>query len=271
MQYRIYLDSLFIQEVILNFYVLMLCRICLISTATRKRLILASVFAGGYQVLLFLLPLPGQIVLFYIVLLGIYMLGSFVTIRIAFGKSNCVVYIKRISVYMVFTLVIGGIFLGILPRFSFYNHSKVKVIIFLIAGAGVYVMLWKIFREKRQNMYYGQIRIMHNKEALEGVYFMDSGNGLVESISKKPVLLADSKWLFEKFAKEELLTRPVVYKSVGKQKGILYAYCMDEIIIYDAKEAYTYEKVWIGVCREDIFAGKDYQMILPPFYGAHKE
>ncbi len=271
MQYRIYLDSLFIQEVILNFYVLMLCRICLISTATRKRLILASVFAGGYQVLLFLLPLPKQIVLFYTVLLGLYMLGSFITMRIAFGKSKRLVYIKCISVYMVFMLVVGGIFLGVLPRFAFYNHSKVKFIFFLIAGTTVYAMLWKIFQEKRQNMYYGHIRVIHNKEVLEGKYFMDSGNALVESISKKPVLLADSKWLFGKFSREELLTRPVVYKSVGKQKGILYAYCIDEIIIYDAKEAYTYEKVWIGICREDIFTGKDYQMILPPFYGAHKE
>ena len=271
MQYRIYLDSLFIQEVILNFYVLMLCRICLISSATRKRLILASVFAGGYQVFLFLLPLPTQPVLFYTALLGLYMVGSFVTMRIAFGNTKHLVYIKRISIYMVFMLIVGGIFLGILPKFAFYNRSKVKFIFFLIVGAMVYVTLWKIFREKRQNQYYGQIQVIHGKEVLEGVDFMDSGNALVESISQKPVLLADSKWLFEKFEKEELLTRPGVYKSVGKQKGILYAYCIDKIIIYDAKEAYTYEKVWIGICREDIFTGKNYQMIVPPFYGAHKE
>lgn len=271
MHYQIYLDSLFIQEVIVNFYVLKLCRICLMSTATHKRLILASFFAGVFQTVLFLIPFPENIILFYIVLLSLYMLGSLVTVTIAFGKGDLMVYIKRSVLYMTFLLVMGGIFMGLLPRFSFYNRSEVKAVVFFLSGAAVYVLVWKVFQDKRRDMYCGQFQLGHNGVFVKGKYFMDSGNGLVESISQKPVLLANAEWLFENYPKEELFCRPVLYKSVGKQKGILYAYCMDELVIYGKTKAYTYEKVWVGVCKEDIFANRDYQIILPPFYGVHKE
>ncbi|MBQ8038954.1 MAG: sigma-E processing peptidase SpoIIGA [Lachnospiraceae bacterium] len=271
MQYQIYLDSLFIQEVVINFYVLMLCKLCLINTTTWKRMIFASIFAGGFQVGVLLLPFPNNIVMFYVMLFCLYIIGGFITIRIAFGTGKWKVYIKRITIYLFFTLIIGGLFLGILPRFAFYNHSQIKFMIFLVTGAGAYTIFGKIFWEKRQNMFYGRLKLIHCGKALEGRYFMDSGNSLVESISKKPVLIADAGWLFECFSKEKLFVRPVIYKSVGKSKGILYAYCMDELVIYGKNEAYTYEKVWVGVCREDVFTDKNYQIILPPIYGVHRE
>ena len=161
--------------------------------------------------------------------------------------------------------------MGILPRFSFYGNSQGKVIIFLIAGMVVYIFLQYLFREKSKKMFYGRLSLRHKGICLEGKYFMDSGNGLVESLSNKPVLLAGAGWFFEKFPKQELMSRPVIYKSVGKSKGLLDAYCVEELIIYEGQKTYTYEKVWVGLCTEDIFSGKDYQIILPPFYGVKGE
>lgn len=271
MGYEIYLDSLFLQEVSINFYVLMLCRNCIVFRGQYKRMIMAAVFAGGFQTGLFILPFPDNRILFYGLLWGLYAVDAFITIRIAFGKSTVKVYIKLAGIYMAMLLVIGGIFMGILPQLSLYKKSDGKVIIFLIAGSGVYMLLWYVFKEKRQKYFCGRCRIVHKGKSLEGNYFMDSGNGLVESLSGKPVLLADATWLFATFEKEKLLFRPVVYKSVGKEKGILYAYGMDELVICDGKKEYTYEKVWVGVCTEDIFLKKDYQIILPPFYGVRNE
>lgn len=271
MHYQIYLDSLLIQEMIVNFYVLELCRLCLMSTATHKRLVFAALFAGLFQVILLCIPFPDNLVLFYITVFMLYVISSLLTVIIGFGKNRFIVYIKWCLIYMTFLLIIGGIFMGILPGFSFYNDSKVKVIVFLVAGALVYALLWQLFKKRRMNIYYGRLKLRHQETSLEGRYFMDSGNGLVESISKKPVLLADSGWLFEKLKKEELMCRPVIYKSVGKQKGILYAYCIDELVIYGEKKTYTYEKVWVGVCREELLKNKDYQVILPLFYGTHYE
>lgn len=167
--------------------------------------------------------------------------------------------------------MIGGIFQGILPRISFYNDSKVKIISFLIAGGAVYFFLWKVYEEKRNNMYYGKLKIEHKGISLEGNYFLDSGNKLVESISGKPVLVTSAKWLFGPLSPEMLFFRPVVYKSVGKEKGVLDAYCVDLVVIYGKERTYKYEKVWVGICREELFSGKDYQIILPPLYGVQGE
>ncbi len=271
MSYEIYLDSLFLQEVVINFYVLMICRNCMICRGKYKRLIMAAVIAGMFQTVLFLLPMPDNRILFISLLWGLYTINAILTIRIAFGKNNTKIYIKYAGVYMVLLLSIGGIFMGILPQMALYKKSDGKIIIFLIAGAVVYALFWYAFKEKRQKYFCGKLRLLHKGKILEGHYFMDSGNGLVESLSGKPVLLADASWLFAAFEKDELLLRPVVYKSVGKKKGILYAYGLDELVICGEKEEYTYEKVWVGVCTEDIFSGKDYQIILPPFYGVRDE
>ena len=271
MYYQIYLDSLLIQEVIINFYVLELCKICLMSSVTHKRLILTSLVAGSLQTLLFLLTFPTNLFWFYMVLISWYVMAGFITVRIGFGKNPVRIYIKQMSIYMIFMLIIGGMIMGILPRFSFYKNSKVKLIFFLMVGAGVYILVWKVFKEKRSRDYNGQLQFSHRGKSLEGSYFMDSGNGLRESLSGKPVLLADDKWFFGTYSKESFFCRPVVYKSVGKEKGILYAYCLDELVILGKDKTYIYEKVWVGVCREDIFADKDYQIILPPEYGVHNE
>ena len=267
MYYKLYIDTFFIQEFVINFYVLLLCKICFIGRVRYRRIALAAAILAGYQTSMLFVPFPQHPFLFFLMLWILNVVGAYYGVRVCFGKNSAVVYIKQIAVYMIWLLIIGGFFVGILPRVELFRESSVKGIFFIVIGGAVYIVLKWLFGEKQKIAYYGKMQIRHRDRVLEGQYFMDSGNSLVESISKKPVLLAHEKWLFEKIKKDELFSRPIVYKSVGKNKGILYAYCVDEIIIYGKNGAYTYEKVWIGVCREDLFSGKDYQIILPPFYG----
>lgn len=270
MRYQIYLDSFLIQEFVINFYVLKLCNICLMCTATHKRLFMTSLIAGIYQVILLFIPFPSNRILFYIMFFILYSIGSYITIWIAFKKNAFIVQVKRVGIYLAFMLTIGGIFTGILPRFSFYKYSQVKVIIVAIFGAIVYLILHTLLRKRRQTTYYGKMRLYHKDVSLYGTYFVDSGNGLVESISKKPVLLADEKWLEPILKTKDLMYRPVIYKSVGKSRGILYAYCIDKLVIYEETFSYTYEKVWVGVCKEKLLENQKCQVILPLFYGQAK-
>ncbi len=271
MYYQVYLDVFFVQEMIVNFYVLELLRICLMSTATHRKLIFAAAFAGLYQVILLCIPFPENLVIFYVFLLILYAFGSVLTLRIAFGKQTMLVYIKQTAAYMTMLLCVGGMLTGLLPKLPFYKNSKVKLLFLGVAGAFVYVLLYALFRKRRQNNYYGRLKLRHKDVSLEGTFFMDSGNGLIETISGKPVLIADRQWLFNALKEEELLCRPVIYKSLGKEKGVLYAYDIDELVIYGEKRTYTYEKVWVGVYGEKLFDKGDCQVILPLFYGTHYE
>lgn len=271
MYYQVYIDSLFIQEIIINLYVLGLCKLCLMSSATFRRVFFAALFISAYQVIMLYIPFPQNIVLFYGTVFMMYIQGSLITVIIAFGKSGFRTCLKRVFLYMTILMTMGGIFMGIFPRLSLYKRSKVKVLWFLFVGALVYVLLWQILKNKRQSTYFGKLKLIHQGKCLDGKYFMDSGNGLKESISQKAVLIADYAWLFHTFDKDTLMCRPVIYQSVGKQKGILYAYCFDELVIYGETKTYTYDKVWIGVCQEELFHNKDYQVILPLDYGIYYE
>lgn len=267
MYYKLYIDVFFIQEFVINFYVLLLCKICFIGMVRYRRIALAAAILATYQTTMLFVSFPQPPFCFFLMLWMLNVVGAYLGVRVCFGKNRVLVYIKQIAIYMIWLLVIGGIFVGILPRVELFRESSVKGIFFIVIGGAIYVVLKWLFLEKKKIAYYGKIQIRHKDVVLDGQYFMDSGNSLVESISRKPVLLAYGKWLFETVKKDELFSRPVVYKSVGKKKGILYAYCVDEIIIYGKNGAYTYEKVWVGVCRDDLFSDRDYQIILPPFYG----
>ena len=65
MQYSIYIDVLFLQEVIINFYTLELCKLIFKSTATHKKMVLTALLASVYQVVLLYMPYPSDTVLFY--------------------------------------------------------------------------------------------------------------------------------------------------------------------------------------------------------------
>lgn len=267
MYYQLYIDSFFVQEFVINLYVLLLCKVCFISTVRYRRIVLAAIIIATYQTGMLFVTFPKHPILFFVIFSIWNVTGAYLGVRMCFGKSKAIIYIRRINIYIILLFVIGGIFLGLLPRFELFRKSSVKGIFFIVAGAFIYISLKYFLLEKRKTLYYGNAQILHKDIVLEGQYFMDSGNSLVESISQKPVLLTYEKWLFEKISKDEFFSRPVVYKSVGKQKGILYAYCVDKLIIHGKNGAYTYEKVWVGVCREEMFSGRDYQIILPPFYG----
>lgn len=271
MHYQIYADVLFVQEWILNFYVLEMCRLSLMCTATHKRLFAASAFFGICQVLILFVPFPENMVLFYGLLFVFYIILLFVTLWLAFGKTTLRNFIKRMLYYMAYMLVIGGIFMGILPRMSFFRNSGRKVLFFLAGGIIVYFLVWHIQKKRQVLNYCGKLLLVLGEKSVEGQYFMDTGNGLCESISKKPVLLADEKWLNTHFDIKECMCRPVIYKSVGKKRGILYAFCFDKLVICKEKKAYIYEKVWIAECPGELLKNNDYQVILPIFYGTHYE
>lgn len=269
MYYEIYVDSFLLQEIGMNFYVLLLCRLCLMRTATCRRILLAAIVESVFQLFLIFIPYPTNLILFYGMHLTLQIVKSYITIIIAFGKKRLTTTIKYLTVYISVLLMVGGSIVGVLPRFSFFNESKMKSFYLLICGAVIYMLFSYVFQRKRQDTYYGNLELFHKDQKLEGKYFLDSGNGLMESISGKPVLLADEIWLEEFLKQNEFMCRPVFYKSVGKSHGMLYAYCVDKLVIYDEKRSYTYDKVWVGVCEKTLLENQKCQVILPLYYGQH--
>ncbi len=267
MNYQVYLDSFLIQEIIINFFVLKLCKMYLLCTATTKRLLLAALFAGIYQVILLFVPFMHNRFLFYLQVLCLYSIGSYWVISIAFPKDTFFVKLKRMSIYLIILFIMGGIITGFLPRCTFYQASRIKPIWLGIFGGCAYLILYIFCRKRIQNTFYGRLKLEHGTVSLEGKYFLDSGNGLIESISGKSVLIAAKEWFGPILEQDTIMQRPVIYKSVGKSRGVMNAYCIDKLVIYEQVHTYTYEKVWVGVCDEALLENERCQVILPLIYG----
>ena len=100
---------------------------------------------------------------------------------------------------------------------------------------------------------------------------LDTGNGLIEPISKKPVCLVGKNVFEENGAKEggrkefqPQKFRIIPYHSVGKEKGILSGYEMDRLIIDTDERKVIIEKPMIGISEVSVSGNGSYQMILQP-------
>ena len=94
---------------------------------------------------------------------------------------------------------------------------------------------------------------------------IDTGNGLVEPFSKKPVAILDAdKWEgMKKWMKPEKY-KVIPYHSIGKDKGIMEGYEIDTMRVKGNDGEKQYDKVVVTVFKGKVSGDGSYQMILPP-------
>ena len=100
---------------------------------------------------------------------------------------------------------------------------------------------------------------------------LDTGNGLIEPISKKAVCLVGKEYFEQKWVKEGERNyfqpqkfRAIPYHAVGTPKGILSGYEMDRLIIYTDERKVEIQKPMIGISEHSVGTPGTYQMILQP-------
>lgn len=131
------------------------------------------------------------------------------------------------------------------------------------------ILLQKFFL-KRQSLYY-PVALYCNGCEYRMNALLDTGNSLVEPISKKEVCLVGMDY-FDKQVKKEgerkvfqsQKFRAIPYHAVGTPNGILRGYEMDRLIIYTDERKIEIQKPVIGICEHDIGSPNSYQMILQP-------
>ena len=96
---------------------------------------------------------------------------------------------------------------------------------------------------------------------IKTVAFLDTGNHLVEPISGRPVCVIDADiWeaLFVDNCSDvskdgsSLRFRVIPYHSVGKRRGILRGYLLDELILCQEGPGLRLQKVYVAVCNQQL-------------------
>lgn len=117
-----------------------------------------------------------------------------------------------------------------------------------------------------------KVRLYHKGRIADTYGLLDTGNGLVDPISREPVIIIQKslaeKLLLNEGIEEQKGYRVVPYDSIGKKKGILKTFRMERLeIIKEGEsgedEAVIKEKVLCAVYEEN-YSNNAYEVILTP-------
>lgn len=182
---KIYLDLLFILNLIYDFFLLMTVSITLKRNTKFTRLLLGSL-SGAISTFIILIPINKYILLFLKVLASIFMLV------LTFGFKN-IKYFFTNAIYLYMCSVILAGFLYFL-KIEFNNLS------YLLSLSLAPVILWLYIKSQKDLQkvvnYYKRVLItLKNNQIIDVMGFIDSGNKLQDPITKKYIILINKNKL----------------------------------------------------------------------------
>ena len=278
---EVYVEDVFLDNFIINFLILLITAKLLRIHIRYTRLLIASSVGVGFVLLNLIMPLQGVPLLLYKLGIGVIMCG------IGFGEKT----IKRnILVFLTFlfvTLLIGGgcfvlcftfcsAVIGESGEVSYNLALPVGVVVGVIALVSFFVFqLVGVIKSKtaRSNFVFNAT-IFHDNRSLSLKAFLDTGNTLVDPVTKKPVVVITYDF-FKKINKDVQLQdillarvpkgikdgRFINVGSVGKSSKMLLV-TMDAVKISQDKFCLMAEDVVFGITFAKIEQNLDCQMLI---------
>lgn len=263
MYYKLYLDSLFVQQLLLNLYMLILIRKVLKCTATHFRMILGA-FAGAMITCIFLLiPVLPLAVRLYVGVLPANLCMLYLTFRCR----------KGMLFRTLLTASAGCFFAGSMIRWLLTRTPMRKLLggsgaVMLLCGAAVYYLLGVLaehLERKKSLVCMVCIPLPESGGEARVRAFVDTGNSLIDPISKRPVNLISghSAGMISAYMVPETY-RAIPFQSVGREHGILSAYEIPVIYLEESGVRKRRERVLFAVSNTGIGEKNPCQIILHP-------
>lgn len=259
MYYELYLDVLFLENLLADYLLLTLLNRILKSSAGRmKRLIGAAVGSLGICGLyLFSIEstLAGKLL--------IYVIFSTVMVKIGLGIRDWRGCGRAVVLLYICSFLLGGIFQWIQSRLRFpvYPFVGFTLISYWLLST---CMRWLMtLRERLGNVYETVVGFRGKTVRVKGL--LDTGNKLRDPIFQKPVSILTEQVKQELCGDEEPLYQMIPFHSLGEPKGLMPAFFADYLCIYRANgEEKRIERPLLGVTKEPLSSQKEYDMILHP-------
>ncbi|MDE7132544.1 MAG: sigma-E processing peptidase SpoIIGA [Lachnospiraceae bacterium] len=265
MYYKLYIDSVFILQMTGNLYLLSLAGRILKCTATHGRILMGA--ALGALMVCGAIAVPLSTV-------GIRILMSAVPVSMCMLCVTFKICHKRKLIHASFVMAGCGFFLGstmiwIMNRLRTVLKGNMSLVVTLVTGYLSYLILLKVVgflrRKKENSLKTVVIRVPESGRDIPVSALLDTGNHLTDPVTGEPVCVISEK-LAEQIA---ACFRPekyhaVPFMSIGRERGVLNAYELSEILIEDEERHIRKEHVIVAVCNTGIPEESIYQMILHP-------
>lgn len=241
----VYVDLLVIEDLILNYLILIGTGILLNRIIKLKNIFLSSVI--GTIPLIFLFTNMTKLLICII-----SFIFSFIMSLISFKFKDIIYTVKNVLyMYFISIFLAGSIYLintNFLPHINSYILNTFILIIIAIITTYIYIKSLKNIKENNSNYY--QIDIyLKDKPKITITSFLDTGNKLKDPYTNKPIILISQKLI--NINNEKIILVP--YNTIDSH-GLLKCFSPEKIYIH--KIGYR-KNVLIGIIAEVGIEGAD--------------
>ncbi len=259
MYYELYIDVLFLENLLLDYLLLVLLKKLLKCRASRIRMLLAAAFASAADCV-FCVFFPGRS--------GIGALCIYAVIGTVMVKAGLCIKDRRLlgrAVILLYIcgLLLGGIFQWLqsnlnIPLYPFLGFSLVSF--WLLSACMSWLMSWK---GRAQGILEAVLSFRGNNVSVKAL--LDTGNHLRDPFFGKPVSIITEELQKSLCDGEEVLFLQIPFHSIGKQHGMMEAFFADSLRIRTAEGSIKLTKrPLIGITKEPLSSKNEYDMILHP-------
>ncbi len=177
---KIYIDLLFLLNAWIDFFLLLSVKFLLRRIVTLKRVLFSSLIGALTTFLIFLN-------INYYILIILKLIMSVIIVLIAYGYKNIVYTIKNVIYLFMMGIILGGLALYLKDNIN--NKTLYIALLILLTPIFLYFFYKQNNIIKKQYSLYYQVDIIigYINQSLCG--FLDSGNNLIDPVTKKPIIL----------------------------------------------------------------------------------
>lgn len=288
----IYLDVIFLENVIMNSIILYAASIILKIKTKFIRIFISSIIGSIYAIILYITNLKIYTSIISKILLSIIM------VYIAYNPQNVKKLWKQILIFYLTSFVFGGVSLYLIyvikpqdiliENGMFIGEYVLKVI--MLAAIVAYLVIkisLKIIKTKiSPKDMYCKIKFKLNGKEVETKAMIDTGNLVKEPITNTPVIIVESSLLYDVLPKEILNNldnilggnldeipeeiqneyiaklRCIPFTSLGKQNGMLVGIKVEEVEIENEEETKMSNNVIIGIYDKSLTKRGEYRALV---------
>jgi stage II sporulation protein GA (sporulation sigma-E factor processing peptidase) len=282
---EVYVDLVFFLNFIMDFLILWATARLAGIKVVYSRIGIAA-FLGGVYAVAYIIP-----VLDFCYSLPAKIIFSCLLLLLAVRPRTIAEFKKAFLYFYAINFTVAGATIASSYLFNTHLTDGSFSYLWLVAGV-VCTVLIGIYGEKylRKNVIpqllkFG-VELRFNKKSCYGKGFLDTGNGLRDPLTNRPVVVAEYGFLREclpddlKTAMEsskddndmlDALTRSIwasrlrliPFSSIGKKNGILVGVRADEILLNLGEKNVLHKNMVVGIYKDQLSPEGNYQMLIP--------
>lgn len=245
---KIYIDLIIFLNFMFDFILLLVTNIILKRNASLRRITLGSL-VGGFTLLVLFIPLTTSTLFLLKIVLSILIVLT------TFGYKDLKYFLTNLFYFYLVSIILGGFMYYLNIEFSYKNigmifyHKGLSInYIFIMLFSPFILLIYKKQMKliKEINSLYYNVEVYINNKPIYLKGFMDTGNTLIDPITKRKVIITNSRE-FINIVKSNMYYL-VPYETVNST-NLIKCYKVDKIYI---KELGIRKDILVGITKEKL-------------------